>query len=201
MFGGVIQKAATGFVLRTMSLSANGRPIAPDPHSVIHDGRMFSIDTTKPGLNFEVPANGTFDLLIVAGENNWPHFEFAYRFGALGTLVVYEFEPDHIPTGGEDIPAENKKWDSPQEFKGYARRWIHTQGEKTAFVNNAIWKEGCIILGSDHPQRPVGSPGEFSDELIVPEHHGLLIRLENRTSSTPDACICGRVYNAPKIES
>jgi len=179
--------------LQVQSLSASKKPYADDPHSRIHQGVMFNIDSTGSSTNVVVANNATLDVVIKATGTNYPHISISYRLGGKGRILVYELASNEMSTGGTEIIIVNKKWGSSIVFGGTAWR------NPTIDLTGAICKEGCAILGIHQGQTRSGSAGTFADEIILTPIKPCLIRVLNESGGAVDACLCINAYNASTI--
>jgi hypothetical protein len=191
---GEVVNVVGGLGFNVNPLAAGNIRLAADAHTRIHRGEMFSIDTTTPGFDVSVANGASLGVVIMAATGSYPHLTFTVKLGGKGRFLVYELASEAVVSGGTELSASNKKWDSSKVFGGTALR------NPTVNLTGATFKEGCSILGVTGPgQTRTGGVASFDQELIITPGRPFYLQVLNESGGAVDACICIDAYNAAQI--
>ena len=180
--------------INTKILSSTGRPFASDPHSIVHEGRMFEVSTFDPDVSASINNGANLDLVIIPGEGNNPHVDASYNLGGAGYIATYELDPEQSITGGTELSAVNNKFYSETVFNGTILL------NPSLSLTGATYKGGAAIVGTSQGQTRTGGSGDFALEHIIRSGYPYLIRLHNSSGGSVRGSMNAVMYNSGLIQ-
>lgn len=189
------ERLARSNPLPVQPLSSGRRPFTDDPHSIVHQGRRFLIDSATPSFDTSIANNGVLEVVVTPSDGNWPHVVGEFYLNGAGRFSVYELASGAV-TGGTALTAVNMKRDSDTVFGGTAVR------NPTINMTGSTWLGSVLILGAaGQGSNRSGSSGRSNDEFIMKAEVPMLFRLTNTSGTAVHGCLRIDVYNSVKINA
>jgi hypothetical protein len=167
-------------------LLASGSQVADDPHSRIHQGKMYHVSHKLAS----VADDGTLTFALTTPADDWPHV--APTGAAEGAFDFEIFEGASI-TGGTSLTAQNHLRGSSNTFGGSI---VHTPT-----VNDAGTRLLFRSSGGSGAFGILSSPGlaSFNYEWVLLAETTYLFRITNRSGGAVDMSMAINFYSAPDL--
>lgn len=175
----------TGAGARVATLMASGNRPADDPHSRIHQGKMYHTGAIVASL----ANDASFNVILTTPASDYPHVVMSPSLD--GSTDVFIFEGATF-TGGTSLSIVNLNRNSSNTFDGSA---VHTPA---TIPSDGTQIFGCHVSGSTGPH--AGGTGDgFDFEYDLKPSTNYLFRITNRSGQAQRGGICLYFYSAPLI--
>lgn len=172
----------SGYRLNSAGVWVNQADRAFDPHTRIHQGKMFSMGASDAAL----ADNAHLDIVLTPAAGNYPHVDFTAVLGGEGQVRVYR-APES--TGGTPIV--------PVNFKTYSSATLDAEVLTAATITEV----GTLLYTSRIPGgaggQARGTFSEFDFEFMLEAEVSFLFRLTNESGQARKALLTLYAYNAP----
>jgi hypothetical protein len=163
-------------------VGASGNPVADEPHSRIHQGKMFSACHLVEG----VANDASILLAITTPADDYPHLSVFPSCSGLAYFTIFE---DVLFSGGSVVPVFNHKRYSDNEFGGTV---IHTPTVLTVGAQLAEF-----LMPGGERNSAVGSAPDFGLEWILNNSTTYLMQLTNKSGQAASLHMGIAFYSAP----
>lgn len=169
-------------------LSASGNKVADDPHSRIHQGKMYHVSHVLEG----VADDGTMDFVLTTPSDDWPHV--TPIFESDGAVYVEIYEGASI-TGGTALTARNHTRTSDNTFGGSIVHSPTVTDPGTRLLYRSSGGAGGFFI----PPSP--GLGSFDYEWPLKASTSYLFRATNKSGAASVMSIALNFYSAPLLDA